>query len=191
MGASVAVAIGRPSVAVETGLTVRRLRLFVASTLEDAELQTYLDAARDAVDDAAGPTSGEQLLRAGSGPILSLSRSAGAILSVVDDYLGDELELAADDYRLSPTGGSLLRLANGTHPARRWCGHVLVRYAAPAEAADRIRAIVALVRLDLAFRPGAASETIGTWSESYRSAPYAEQRAEILASVGDAPVLVA
>jgi hypothetical protein len=40
------------------------------------------------------------------------------------------------------------------------------------------------VRLDIAFNPGLASQSIGPWSESYSSGKsYPEQRADILESI--------
>ena len=64
-------------------------------------------------------------------------------------------------------------------------GRADVTYRPPDDTANRVRVAIELVKLEFAFNPGLASQTIGTWSEAYTSGgkSYAEQRAEILASL--------
>ena len=56
------------------------------------------------------------------------------------------------------------------------------------DTATRQRAQRALVDLELSFHPGLTGQSIGTWSETYAGSgmkSYAEQRADILASLHD------
>jgi hypothetical protein len=183
MSTDVAITIPTFTVAAETGFTVTRLREFVTSSLSDAALQTYLDAAMDAIDDALGPVVCHERLSATHGDMLALGREAESITSVVEGW--NALALATDDYELSDSGTILYRLHTGTNPAYHWHGRVHVTYVRDDSTAERIRVAVALVYLDLHNRPGLSSEQIGTWTETYaQGKPYAEARAELLASLG-------
>lgn len=184
MATDIAVTLPAITVTAETGFTVTRLREFVTSPLSDAVLQTYLDAAMDAIDDALGPLTCTERLRASHGDMLMLGRKAESITSVVEDAGWSVLTLAADDYELSDSGQVLYRLATGTNPRRTWYGRCVVTYVREDDAAERIRVAVALVGLDLNHAPGLASQSIGTWSETYRNdQDHAAQRDALLASL--------
>jgi hypothetical protein len=184
MATTVAITLPAITVTAETGFTVTRLREFVTSGLSDAVLQTYLDAAMDAIDDALGPLTCKERLHASRGDMLMLGREAESITSVVEDARNTALTLAADDYELSDSGQLLYRLRTGTNPRWGWHGRVDVTYVRSDDMAERIRVAVALVQLDLGHAPGLASQTIGTWSETYRNdQDYAVQRDALLASL--------
>jgi hypothetical protein len=120
-----------------------------------------------------------------------LSRPAASIGTVIEDYWGSETTLAADDYEVRSSGQTLRRLHTGTNPAYHWRGRVDVTYTPAVDADTRKRVQLELVKLDLAFSPTLASQTIGTWSETYASGKaYPEQRAEILASLGSGVLVV-
>jgi hypothetical protein len=106
-------------------------------------------------------------------------------VSVVEDAYRAPVTLVADDYELSWTGQTLRRLNDGTTPRWYWYGRVKVTYTPVDDLAQRQRAQLALMRLDITTNPGLASQTIGTWSESYRTdIPASQQRVDILASLG-------
>lgn len=167
-------------------LTVDELRLFVSSTVDDAALQVLIDAAYDEIEDVAPSTPVNELIRV-HGDLLMLAYEVSSIVAIIEDGV----TLAADDYEVRSSGRTLRRLVTGTHPAYAWRGTVDVSYVPEADTATRKRVQLALVKLDLAFSPGLASQTIGTWTEAYVAGkPYAEQRSDILASLVDA-VMVA
>ena len=173
-------------------LTVTDLRLHVTSALTDPALQLLLDAAYDDINDYAGPSGPcDELIVPGHGDLLMLSRPAGSVGAVVEQFYGTETTLAANDYEIRSSGQTLRRLSTGTNPSHYWRGRIDVTYTPAGDADTRKRVQLELVKLDLSFTPGVASEAIGTWSESYVSGkPYAEQRAEILASLGSGVLIV-
>lgn len=182
---SVGVTLPLVTLTLETAFTVARLRGFVTTGLSDADLQLLLNAAIADVDRALGPPAVREHLRA-RGDLLLLSQAAESITSVIEDERGGAIALAVDDYELSDTGQVLYRLRTGTNQADWWRGRVDVRYVRRDYSATRIRVIIALVELDLTHKPGLASQTIGTWSESYATSDassYEVARASIIASL--------
>ena len=182
MSTDVAVTLPTFTVAAETGFSVMRLREFVTSSLSDSALQVYLDAAFEAIDDALGPLTCHEHVHNLHGELYALAQEADSITTVVEDGV----TLAADDYTLSDSGAILRRRHAGTHPRHGWGRRLDLTYFRSDDPAERIRVAVALVRLELGFQPGLVSQTIGTWSETYSATsmkPYAEQRADLLASL--------
>jgi hypothetical protein len=163
-------------------LSADQFRLLAPTSLTDEALLILLDAAAQEIVRAAGP-SGEITERLSShGDALMLSRPC---LSVTEIIEGD-VTLDPDDYELSSTRQMLWRLTDGPNP-RRWWGHrVRVTYLPVDDLAERQRAQAELVKLSIAFNPTLASQTIGTWSESYvtNPKPYADQRQDILSTLG-------
>ena len=181
MATSIDVTLPKIGVTVETAFTVTMLREYVTTTLSDAVLQTYLDAAFADIDDVAPSGPVNELIRQGRGDLLMLAQPAEEILSIVER----DVTLAADDYEVRSSGQTLRRLRTGTNPAWGWQGRIDVSYIPDVDAASRIRVAIELVKLDLVSQSGLTSQTIGTWSETYNTAkPYAQSRAEILASIG-------
>ena len=167
-------------------LSVDQFRAYVNSPLTDDALLMLLDAACAAIDDAIGPTGDIREFFRVQGDLLMLSRRAESITTVIEDARRSAVTLDDDDYELSTSGQTLYRLSDGTNPRWYWSGRVDVTYRPFDDTANRVRVAVELVKLDLAHQPGLASQTIGTWSETYATgsqATYAEQRAAILASL--------
>jgi len=189
MPTAVSVTLPTFTVVAETGFTVTRLREFLTSSLSDSALQLYLDAAMDAIDDVLGPLTVHEHVHGIHGELLRLAAEADTITTVVEEGV----TLAVDDYTLSDSGAILRRRHAGTHPRHGWGWRLDLTYFRKDDVAERIRAAVALVKLELGFQPGLVSQSIGTWSETYSATsmkPYAEQRAEILASLSDGGGLV-
>lgn len=169
-------------------------RLHATTTLGEAALQTLLDAAYETIILYSGPylaTSGvddqvnEIITPRGIGPLLRLSRPAESI----DEVIVGTTTLAADDYSIGSTGNILRRLNDGTNPLRYWNDRVYVTYTPLSDMAIREVVQIELVKLDIAFNPTLASQTIGAWTETYVSGKtYPEQRSELLASLNPAPV---
>ena len=186
MATTVAVTLPKLTVIADTvALTIARLREFVTSSVSDSSLQILVDAAYLAIDDCIGPQGDVKEYFTVRGGLLMLSRRAASIVAVSENVTWTAVALAADDYELRPSGQMLVRLHDGTNPRWQWCGRVDVTYRPPDDTANRVRVAIELVKLEFAFNPGLASQTIGTWSEAYTSGgkSYAEQRREILASL--------
>ena len=166
-------------------LSLDQFRAFEpASTLSDESLLILLQASAADIVNAIGPTGDIVERLSARGPALMLSSRAAGIVSVSENPYGTPLALVADDYELSWTGRVLRRLMDGTNPSSYWRSPVRVTYSPPDDLAQRQRAQLELVRLSIAFNPGLVSQTIGTWSETYRTdVPEPEQRAQILASL--------
>lgn len=180
-----AITLPKITVAGSAEFSVARLREFVSTSLSDFSLQTLLNGAFLAIDDAIGPLEDvRESFAAVPGDLLMLSVRAESITSVVENARFQPLSLDATDYELSPSGRTLRRLMTGTHPIWNWWGRVTVTYRPFSNVAERIRVAVELIRLEISWHPGLASQSIGTWTESYQQGkPYAVQRAEILASL--------
>jgi hypothetical protein len=165
-------------------LTLAQLKGFGITGLPDEQLLILLDATAETITRYIGPMGPVTEWLSSSGELLLLGGRAAGVSSVVEN--GTTLD--ATDYAISPTGETLRRLDSGSHPGRRWLGRVLVTYTPWDDLAQRQRVQLELVRLAIAFAPGLASQTIGTWSEAYQSnpKPYAEQQADILATLADA-----
>jgi hypothetical protein len=163
---------------------------FPSSNLTDEALQVLLDAAAEAIDKEAGPLGDVVQRTRAVGPLVMLARVPSLIVSVVEtyDHIGGrgDLTLDPDDYEI--TGRQTVRrLTTGPNPALRWY-HPTITYTPVDDRADRQRVQRMLVGLEVNAHPGMSQQTIGTWSEQYRSTAgqtYQEERAEILGSLND------
>lgn len=170
-----------------TLLSVSELREAVDTSLSDDRVQELLDAAEADIDKAAGDATSQTEYASGGAPALVLSRPAGTITSVTEwADTASETVIAADDYRKD--GYILHRLITGTNPRYTWGGTLVkVVHAPPDTDAERKRAQVALVRLEMAYSSGITSERIGDYSVGYASLPggttYEEAKAQILAGI--------
>ena len=166
-------------------LTPAEFREHQATDLAEAALQRLIDAAEWAIDQRHGAIAQVSERRRGGGTLLFLSRPAGAIGSITE--VGSTTALAANDYVLSPDGLALRRTTTGPRPAELWAPWVDAVYTPRDDQADRIRATVALVALDLNHNPGLSAEAIGDWNQTYANNSvmhYGLEREAILASLG-------
>lgn len=172
-------------------LTIEQFRKFVATSLEDDELEVLLDAAESAITALYGPVGGPvEETSDGGQTYIFLRRRASAITGIVETDIDVDTTLAADDWRLRDDGVSVRRLWNGTN-AREWWGYpVVVTYTPADDLADRKRIQLKLVELDLNNTPGVTSERIGEWEEQHSESSvwnYPVQREAILASLAGQP----
>jgi hypothetical protein len=172
------------SAGVLPSLSPDQFRLFVPTSLTDEALILLLDAAMQTIVAHAGPWGEISERLHGNGPLLMLSKVPLSIASVVERVGWSDLTLDPDDYEL--IGQTLRRLNDGTNPGYYWRGRVTVTYTPLDDMAERQRVQMELVKLSITFTPGLASQSIGTWSESYQTSgkSYPEQRQDILASLG-------
>jgi hypothetical protein len=160
-------------------MTLVELRTFIETDLADAPLQAILDAADEDLTAAVGPDLADIEKQDMEGQeFLFLTRPATAITSITEYSEGVTTTLVASDYELQPNKKDIRRLSTGTNSASGWNGTVTVSYT-PGDLKRRDRAIVQLVELDLAFRPGAKSENIGD-DHSRTMEDYDKARAKII-----------
>ena len=163
--------------------TVDEMRAYVSTSLTDDALLSLLIATEADITAAAGAMAAQTEYVSGGFESLVLSHPAGTMTSVTElsDTPGSLL-LAANDYRVD--GFILHRLITGTNPRPFWLGLVKVVHTPPEAEAERVRAQVALVRLELAVASGITSERIGDYAVGYGgSNDYQSQRAAILSSL--------
>lgn len=162
-------------------LTVDDLREHVTSSLGDDALEMLLGAAYEVIDDRVGSDADvTEVITAGPGPLLMLSRKASAIVSITEGTT----DLDPTDFSVS--GRTLWRLLDGANPQSWWRGRIQVTYTPAVNADRRDAAAVALVSLSLdTLDTGAAqSERIGDWSETFSSTSEVRQkRDDILAEL--------
>lgn len=180
-------------------LSSTEFTLVYANTIDVDALQLLLDAAEEEIIGRAGPTIDGYLVtdRTESffphGGSIMLSERATAIVDVVEfaQHVSPTM-LAANDYALSADGLMLRRLRTGTTGSYRWRPRVDVTYSPFSDNASRGRVQAELAKLTIAFNPGLASQTIGSWAESYVTSgvPYEDQRASILATLHADPLVM-
>jgi hypothetical protein len=174
-------------------LSVSQFRLLAPTTLEDEALLILLDAAAQEIVRAIGPAGETTEWLTAQGDLLMLSRSALSISEIVEHgpFIDTTTTLDPTDYEVNGSGQTLRRLYSGPNPARRWY-RPFVTYLPVDDTASRQRVQSELVKLTISFTPGLASQTIGTWSESYTDptkGTYAQQREDILATLYTAGVV--
>ena len=166
-------------------MTVSEVRDAVESGGSDAILQTYRDAAAADILRYAGPHGTAQTYSKPIQPIrisyLLLPRRAESVQSVTINGVA----LDADDYELEH-GGLSVRVwfdrpyTWTTDRYARYQWTVEVQYTAVDDDAQRKRALIQLVRLDVQH-DGLASERVGDYSRA--SADYAKERKRILGAL--------
>jgi hypothetical protein len=160
-------------------MTLVTLRTFIETDLANAPLQVIMDAADEDLTLAVGPDATDVQKDDMVGEeFLYLTRRAATISAITEFSGGVLTTLVANDYELQPSGTSLRRLSTVTHPATGWEGTVTITYV-PGDLNRRDRALVQLVQLDLDYRHGAKSESIGDYSRSQED--YNTARAKIIA----------
>jgi hypothetical protein len=159
-----------------TLLSLGEAKSLVDSSLSDAALQILLDAAEQAITLYAGGSGAvTELISAGSGDLVMLSRPASAVSAITER--GETL--ASNDYVLN--GRTLRRVTGGTHPSSRWRGRISVTYTPQDETEVRKAVQASLLKLELNTRTGTQSESIGAWSETFTSGDtYTAERQAIL-----------
>ena len=160
-------------------MTLLTLRTFVETDLADAPLQVILDAANEDMEASVGTDTSQIETLYGEGEaVYWISRPVSSFTTIIEtDSGGTAVTLAVNDYRLDGNKREITRLATGTNPKSGWTDTIVFTYV-PADLNRRNRAIVQLVELDLAFRPGARQESIGDLSRGMQN--YDEERARII-----------
>jgi hypothetical protein len=158
-------------------LTVDELRTYITTGLSDDAVLGLLDAAEHDLGSIDAVTERKD----GGYAALVLDRRVGTITTVKEDIdTAAPLTLSSNDYRVD--GYILHRLDTGTNPRWTWNGEVEVIHTPADDLAERKRAQVALIRLDLSIQGGITSERIGDYSVGYGAGnDYESKRAAIIA----------
>lgn len=173
-------------------LTAADVKNYIETSLPNEQLDLLLGAAYADIDNAIGPVGNVSEWHSPHGDLIMLGSRAQVIVSVLERAQSTSpTTLAADDYQLSTDGWTLRRLRGGTNAAYHWHPKVNVTFTPWSDEDERDRVAISLVKLDLTHQPGIASQTIGSWSETFSpgDTSYTEQRRAILASLG-APFLI-
>lgn len=160
-------------------LSVSEFREHANSALPDAAIQRLLDANTVAIDTRLGPPGERTERHDGGGSYLPLDRPLGSVTEVKEVIWSTTTTLAENDW-LERGDRYLQRLATGSHPASLWRGRVEVTYTPLDDTAERIRLLVALTKLDLAYS-GLASQSIGDYSETQQG-DYQAAREDVFGS---------
>lgn len=169
-------------------LTIDELKALAPSALPDAALEILLAAAEEAIGAAAGDyvdgyevTGVTEYAARVRGELLALPRAASSITSVHEHaHTSSPAELDDSEYSLMPGGRLLRRVGAWWRPA------IEVVFVPRDDLQRRKVAQANLVKLEIAFNPGLASQTVGAWTESYTlpgNGSYDDQRAAILAAL--------
>lgn len=166
-------------------ITPSILRAHMTSELTDAALQQLIDGEEQDIVQRFGPHTSqtEELASDVHGDTLYLSRRAASITSIVEEVGETETTLAATDYELSSEGFSIRRRDSGAHEAEAWGYRVTVVYVPFVETAKRILALINLCKLQAEFS-GLKSESVGGGEYSMTRGDLAQEREQILASLG-------
>jgi hypothetical protein len=160
-------------------MTLITLRTFIETDLADTPLQVILDAVNEDITAAVGTdTSQVETLKGEGQAVYWIERPVSSFTTIIEtDSGGTAVTLAVDDYELDGNKQAITRLNTGTNPKSGWTDTIVFTYV-PADLNRRNRAIVQLVELDLAFRPGARQESIGDLSRGMQN--YDDERARII-----------
>jgi hypothetical protein len=162
-------------------LTVEEARRHVRTGLSDDALRDLLDATEKDIETWDGPLGSITSRVNGGRALIALDRPVSTITTVRElDSTGTlQLTLAVDDWRQhSPY--VLQRLTTGTNPRGTWDVLVEVDYVPQDDLAARIRDQIALVKLELDYKPGIGSEGIGDYNRSFFGKTYEGERLAIL-----------
>ena len=159
-----------------TLLTVAQVREHVETDLIDSALTRLNNSADAQVIRRAGLLASETddfvIVNANDYPlgrdrVLTLKRplgNTGTITSISEQFFDNTpVLLSADDYSL--IGDQLERLNDGTNPGYYWGHRVIVIYAPEDDTAIREDAIIALIKLSVAYQ-GVKAEKAGDYSMS-------------------------
>ncbi len=162
-------------------MTLAVLKTFIETDLVDSALQVIFDSADEDITTVVGPDTTMVEEREMDGQrILWLERPLDTLVggSITEtDSSGNMTTLATDDYHVHPNQMRIMRLNTGTNPKGGWTGLVTLTYT-PGDLNQRNRAIQALVQLELDFRHGKKSESIGDHSMTQQD--YNTARARII-----------
>lgn len=163
-------------------LTLAEMRALFETDLADAALQQLLDAAEQEIVEHAGEheQASDVFVNPNRGVgVLFLSRRAQAIVQVRERAClnGDEVVLAADDYRLRGER-ELVRMPSGTNGRYAWGEEVEVDYTPIDDTATRKAVQADLVKLTAQYN-AVRSHVSGDFQESFPD--YQAERAAILA----------
>lgn len=168
--------------------TLAETRARVETDLDDATLQTIIDAETEALNrHAGGDTETETQFASGLKTIV-LKRKPAAITSIIERRCdtSEPVTLDATDWR--PVGKyGLRRLFDGLNPSGFWGAEVVIEYAPEMDLQLRERVLFDLIQLSVEFR-AFESEEVGDWSGD--QVEYEKRRNGLLAQVREGRAVI-
>lgn len=168
--------------------TVAEVRARVETDLDDATLQTLIDAELEALDrEAGGATAAETKLASGLKQII-LRRKPDSITGITERFTADSdaVALASNDWRQVGLH-TVRRLTDGDNPASAWGAEVVVSYVPEIDQALRDRIVFDLVQLSVEFRAFDAEEA-GDWKGTQKD--FDTRRKAVLAQLTEGRGLI-
>lgn len=168
--------------------TLAEVRARVETDLDDATLQTLIDAELEALDREAGDaTAVETKLASGLKQII-LRRKPESITGITERFNADSdaVSLSANDWRQVGLH-TVRRLTDGDNPASGWGAEVVVSYVPEIDTALRDVIIFDLVQLSVEFR-AFDEEEAGDWKGTQKD--FDTRRKAILAQLTEGRGLI-
>ena len=152
----------------------------VEHDLTDEAIQRLIDDAEDDILSRFGPHATQVEDVVGGGIYVFPRRRISTVTSIVETSNEEDTTLATNDYKIMNNGWQLKRLTNGSNGRNTWAPEVRLTYTPVAEADQRKRVIIDLVRL--AVQHNALSREVSGDHES-QSVEYQKERERILAGL--------
>ena len=168
--------------------TLAETRARVETDLDDATLQTIIDAEIEALQREAGRETETETQFASGLKQIVLKRLAASITSINErgTATADPVTLASDDWRQVGNYG-VRRLTDGANPASHWGAEVVIAYVPEIDSHLRDRVVFDLVQLAVEFRAFDEEET-GDWKGKQKD--YNKRRKAVLAQVSEGRGLI-
>lgn len=170
--------------------TLTSTRARVETDLDDATLQTIIDAETEFLTRHVGATGSEiETHRAFGLREIVLKRKPESITSIKErrHYTSEEVTLAVDDWR-RVGNFNVLRVADGTNPAGFWGQETIVEYVPDTDSQLRERVLLDLIQLSVEFR-AMDNEEAGDWAREEASDSYARKRRALVRQVTEGRAL--
>lgn len=132
-------------------LTVEQVREHVETDLVSDALQRLIDDADGEIIARLGALAAATEVLQGGGTFIHLARRASAVTSATERIDDADYPLVAADYELLADGFRVQRKQAGDEPSLRWRGRVTVAYTPESDQASRVRLLVDLVKLAVAY----------------------------------------
>jgi len=157
------------------------VRARVETDLDDATLQTIIDAEIESLEREVGGATAVQTSLASGLRVFTLNRKPASITSIAErrTEFTDPVVLSANDYRMVGNY-QLRRLTDGDNPATCWGQEVVVTYAPDIDQNLRDRIVFDLVQIAVEFR-AFETEEVGDHKRSETQGAFKERRRVLLA----------
>lgn len=171
--------------------SLAEVRARVETDLDDATLQTIIDAESEAIERLAGTDSETETQFASGLPVIVLQRLPAEITRITERrcVTSEAVELQSDDWRMSGRYG-IRRLHSGTNAAGTWGEEVVIEYVPSIDYRLRDRVLLDLVQMSVEFR-AFETEEVGDTKRSETQGAYERRRHSLLKQLKENRGLIA